>query len=91
MVLNSTVSIPLETVRKEWMAKYEFSTTTKLARHYGIFENMFQGNEFIPSVRMLVTFGQTDQVHYGNFLTPSQVCLYQLNVILFNNTASKEN
>jgi len=69
---KGALSIPLETVRKEWMAKYEFSTTTKLARHCSIFEHMFQGNEFIPSVRMLVTFGQTDQVHYGNFLTPSQ-------------------
>lgn len=54
------------------MAKNEFSTTTKLARHYGIFKHMFQ-KEFTPSVRMLVTFGETDQVHYGNFLTPSQV------------------
>ena len=54
------------------MAKKEFSTTTKLARHYGIYEHMFK-QEFTPSVRMLVKFGETDQVHFGNFLTPSQV------------------
>lgn len=75
MVLNSTVVIPLETVRRDWMAKNEFSTTTKLARHYGIFEHMFEQNEFTPSVRIIVKFGESDQVHYGNFLTPSQVCL----------------
>lgn len=69
----SIVLIPLETVRKEWMAKNEFSTTTKLAKHYGIFEHMFQKKEFVSSVRMSVKFGNTDQVHYGNFLTPSQV------------------
>ena len=54
------------------MAKNEFSTTTKLARHYGIYEHMFK-QEFTPLVRMLVKFGETDQVHFGNFLTPSQV------------------
>ena len=54
------------------MAKNEFSTTTKLARHYGIYEHMFK-QEFTPSVRMLVKFGETDQVHFGNFLTPLQV------------------
>lgn len=54
------------------MAKNEFSTTTKLARHYGIYEHMFK-QEFTPSVRMLVKFGETDQVHFGNFLTSSQV------------------
>lgn len=69
---NDTLLIPLETVRKEWMAKNEFSTTTKLAKHYGIFEHMFQKKEFVSSVRMSVKFGNTDQVHYGNFLTPSQ-------------------
>ena len=54
------------------MAKNEFSTTTKLARHYGIYEHTFK-QEFTPSVRMLVKFGETDQVRFGNFLTPSQV------------------
>ena len=69
----STVHIPLDIVRKDWKAKNEFSTTAKLARHYGIYEHMFNQQEFTPSVRMLVKFGETDQVHFGNFLTPSQV------------------
>ena len=55
------------------MAKNELITTTNLARHYSIFEHMFQGKEFTPSVRMRVKFGETDQVHYGNFLLSSQV------------------
>ena len=55
------------------MSKSEFSTTAKLARHYDIFEHMFKGEEFTPTVRMSVTFGETDHVHNGNFLTPSQV------------------
>ena len=62
------------------MAKNELSTTTKLARHYGIYEHMFKQQEFTPSVRMLVKFGETDQVHFGNFLTPSQVW-YTLKIV----------
>lgn len=71
--MNSTVLIPLDTVRKAWMSKSEFSITTKLARHYDIFEHMFNREEFTPTVRMSVTFGEIDHVHNGNFLTPSQV------------------
>ena len=71
--MNSTVLIPLDTVTKEFMSKSEFSTTTKLARHYDIFEHIFNGEEFTPTVRMSVTFGEKDHVHNGNFLTPSQV------------------
>lgn len=71
--MNSTVLIPLDTVRKEWMSKSEFSITAKLVRHYDIFEHMFNREEFTPTVRMSVTFGETDHVHNGNFLTPSQV------------------
>lgn len=71
--MNSIVLIPLDTVRKEWMAKNEFSMTKKLARHYDIFEHMFNGEEFTPTVRMSVTFDNTDHVLNGNFLTPSQV------------------
>ena len=55
------------------MAKSQFSTLAKLARHYGIFEHMFEKKEFMPTIGMSVTFGETDHVHYGNFLTPSQV------------------
>ena len=55
------------------MSKSEFSITTKLARHYDIFEHMFNGEEFTPIVRMSVAFGETDYVRNGNFLTPSQV------------------
>ena len=73
IVLNTTVLIPLETVRKEWLARSEFSTTTKLARHYDIFEHMFNGEEFKTTVGMSVTFGETDHVLNGNFLTPYQV------------------
>lgn len=68
---DEKLHIPLDIVRTDWMAKNEFSTTTKLARHYGIYEHMFK-QEFTPSVRMLVKFGETDQVHFGNFLTPLQ-------------------
>lgn len=69
---DETLLIPLDIVKKDWMAKNELITTTNLARHYGIFEHMFQGKEFTPSVRMRVKFGETDQVHYGNFLLSSQ-------------------
>lgn len=81
-VFNLTVLIPLDTVRREWMLKSEFSITTKLARHYDIFEHMFNGEEFTSTVRMSVTFGETDNVHNGNFLTPSQVSI--INSINFN-------
>ncbi|KAJ7337307.1 39S ribosomal protein L38, mitochondrial [Desmophyllum pertusum] len=69
---EGTLLIPLETVRKEWLARSEFSTTTKLARHYDIFEHMFNGEEFKITVGMSVAFGETDHVLNGNFLTPYQ-------------------
>ncbi|XP_068696683.1 large ribosomal subunit protein mL38-like [Montipora foliosa] len=69
---NNMLLVPLETIRKEWMAKSEFSTLAKLARHYEIFEHVFQKKEFTPTVGLSVTFEEKHQVHYGNFLTPSQ-------------------
>ena len=81
-VLNSTVLIPLDTVRKDWISKSEFSITTKFARHYDIFKHMFNGEEFTPKVRMSVTFGETGHVHNGNFLMPSQVRV--INIFNFN-------
>ena len=60
-------------MQKEWKAKSEFSTKTKLARHYDIFKHIFNGDEFTTTVRMSVTFGEIDHVINGNFLTPSQV------------------
>lgn len=65
------------------MAKSQFSTLAKLARHYGIFEHMFEKKEFMPTVGMSVTFGETDHVHYGNFLTPSQVWNRQVNRLVY--------
>lgn len=69
---EGSLLIPLEAVQKEWKAKNELSTTTKLARHYDIFKHIFNGEEFTAKTRMSVTFGETDHVIYGNFLRPSQ-------------------
>ncbi|XP_027035548.1 39S ribosomal protein L38, mitochondrial-like [Pocillopora damicornis] len=72
---EGSLLVPLEAVQKEWKSKNEFSTTTKLARHYGIFKHIFNGEEFTATTRMSVTFGETDHVIHGNFLTPSQATI----------------
>ena len=60
-------------VRREWNAKHGAEDTRKLARHYGIYEHMFGGTEFTPSVEMRVCYGEECEVHKGNVITPTQV------------------
>lgn len=67
-VFNLIVFILLDIVRREWMLKSEFFIIIKFVRYYDIFEYMFNGEEFILIVRMLVIFGEIDNVYNGNFL-----------------------
>ena len=52
------------------------ATTQNLARHYGIFEHVFGGMEFVPQSNLKVSFGSGCEVHCGNLLTPTQVLPY---------------
>ena len=77
MFFSHVVVINLEDVHKVWLAKEGFKHIHKLAKHYGIFEHIFGGMEFIPTKMMGIDYGQNDHhVHWGNFITPSQVSIY---------------
>ena len=70
---QTAVRVPLDMVRKEWYAKHGAEDTVKLARHYGVYEHVFGGMEFSPSVEMRVSFGEDCEVYRGNFIRPTQV------------------
>lgn len=63
----------MDLIKKEWYTKHGVADTVKLARHYGIYNNVFGGMEFTPSVEMRVSFGEGCEVHKGNIITPTQV------------------
>ncbi|KAJ8399741.1 hypothetical protein AAFF_G00408460 [Aldrovandia affinis] len=46
----------------------------RLARHYGIYRDLFPGAHFHPRVPLRVAYGDeaSAQVHYGNHVTPTQ-------------------
>lgn len=48
----------------------------RLAEHYGVFRDLFPMAYFLPQVPLRICYSQDNsgQVHYGNRLTPSEVC-----------------
>ncbi|EDO33819.1 predicted protein, partial [Nematostella vectensis] len=69
------VSIDLEGVHKEWTVNQNGSHIRSLAKHSGIFDHVFDGEEFSPCVNLDIRYESGAKVHHGNFLTPSQALL----------------
>ncbi|XP_031556350.1 39S ribosomal protein L38, mitochondrial-like isoform X2 [Actinia tenebrosa] len=69
---QGNLTINLDAVHKDWLAK-GLQSTRNLAKHYGIFEHIFAGLEFKPTVLMKIIYEQGNQeVKWGNFVSPSQ-------------------
>uniref|UniRef100_A0A8C9EP15 Mitochondrial ribosomal protein L38 n=1 Tax=Pavo cristatus TaxID=9049 RepID=A0A8C9EP15_PAVCR len=71
-----TALIPLDEVRAEWEKTSGPFHKQRLAEHYGIFRDLFQGATFTPWVSLRVGYNQEDEhlvpVYYGNVVTPSE-------------------
>uniref|UniRef100_A0A8V1AKM3 Large ribosomal subunit protein mL38 n=1 Tax=Gallus gallus TaxID=9031 RepID=A0A8V1AKM3_CHICK len=71
-----TALIPLDEVRAEWEKTSGPFHKQRLAEHYGIFRDLFQGATFTPWVSLRVGYNQEDEhlvpVYSGNIVTPSE-------------------
>ncbi|XP_056361822.1 39S ribosomal protein L38, mitochondrial isoform X2 [Oenanthe melanoleuca] len=71
-----TVLIPLEDVRAEWERTSGPFHKQRVAKHCGVFRDLFRGATFTPWVALRVHYSQDDEhlvpVYYGNMVTPSE-------------------
>ena len=65
--------IPLDEVRHGWSSKQYPHQVKTMSSYLGIYEDMFDGRSFRPTVVMNVNYQDGDSVHYGNFLQPVKV------------------
>jgi hypothetical protein len=68
------VFVSLEAVREEWLLHAGPYHIRDAIRHYGVFQHVFGGIEFVPEVDLRVAFEGDHVVNRGNFIGPSQ-CL----------------
>ena len=73
LIINLTVLIPLDEVRQGWSSKQYPHQVKTMSSYLGIFDHMFDGRSFRPTVVMNVDYWDGDSVHYGNFLQPVKV------------------
>jgi hypothetical protein len=71
------VKIPLDEVKKDWWLESGAQKIPILAEHYGIFNDLFGGNYFVPVVNLSISFDYDDEsvtpVCYGNKIPPAEV------------------
>ncbi|KAJ7427458.1 Peroxisomal acyl-coenzyme A oxidase 1 [Willisornis vidua] len=71
-----TVLIPLDDVRAEWERTSGPFHKQRVAKHCGVFRDLFKGATFTPWVALRVQYSQEDEhlvpVYYGNIVTPSE-------------------
>lgn len=70
------VKISLDRVQDTWEKTSGPFQVKRLAEHYGVFRDLFPMAYFLPQVTIHVSYHQDNsgQVHYGNRLTPTEVC-----------------
>ncbi|XP_029456334.1 39S ribosomal protein L38, mitochondrial [Rhinatrema bivittatum] len=71
-----TLLIPLDEVKAEWERTSGPHHMQRVAEHYGIYRDLFNGALFIPWVILRVEYSQNEQqvmsVYRGNVVTPSE-------------------
>lgn len=79
LILVFAVKIPLDEVQKDWWLESAAQKVPTLAEHYGLFNDLFGGNYFVPVVNMNISYDYDDQsvtpVYYGNKIPPAEVCI----------------
>lgn len=70
------VKISLDRVQETWEKNSGPFHIKRVAEHYGVFRDLFPKAYFVPQVPLRIYYSQDNsgQVHYGNRLTPSEVC-----------------
>lgn len=68
--------IPVDRVQETWEKTSAPFHVKRLADHYGVFRDLFPMAYFVPQVSLRICYRQdsSGQVHYGNRLTPTEVC-----------------
>ena len=73
------MEIPLEDVKEEWRQEFGPFHLKKIAEHYGIFNDLFNGAIFYPVLDLSVAYeepGEEDTVlpvYMGNHIPPEKV------------------
>lgn len=71
------VTIPLIDVEKDWRKESAARHIQTVAEHYGIYQDMFDGDYFTPVVNLYVCYDYDDDlvtpVYYGNRIFPAEV------------------
>ena len=72
------VTVPMDTVRDEWLKEYGPQHIRTVVDHYGIYGDLFNGAYFLPTQQMRVAYDYDDEfvtpVFYGNSISPEEVC-----------------
>lgn len=75
------VKIPLIDVEKEWQKESATMQIQTLAEHYGIYQDLFNGDYFTPVVNLHVCYDYDDDlvtpVYFGNRIFPAEVACHE--------------
>jgi len=89
------VKIALIDVEKEWLRESAARHIQILAEHYGIYQDLFNGDYFTPVINLHVCYDYDDDlvtpVYYGNRIFPAEVTCHGLifeQLFLNKNTAT---
>jgi len=73
------VKIPLNEVEKDWRRESAARHMQILAEHYGVYQDLFNGNYFTPVVNLHIFYDSDNDlvtpVYYGNRILPAEVTL----------------
>lgn len=79
------MKIPLLDVEKDWRSESAASHVQTAAEHYGIYQDLFNGDYFTPVINLHVCYDYDDDlvspVYYGNRIFPAEVIV---NMFLFH-------
>lgn len=72
-----SVNIPLEEVNKEWQTESAPLHCKRIATHYGIYHDLFNGSTFVPIINLKIFYDCQDDyvlpVVRGNKILPGMV------------------
>ncbi|CAG5114782.1 unnamed protein product [Candidula unifasciata] len=76
---HKTLKIDLDLMKKDWMAESMPLHVKKMATHYGLFSDLFDGAHFHPIVPLSVSFDYDEEfitpVYYGNVIPAAETAV----------------
>lgn len=77
VLFTFAVLVPLDEVKAEWERTSGPYHKHRIAKHYGLYRDLFDNATFVPQVLLGVNYNQDEEhvvpVYYGNIVTPSEV------------------